>query len=191
MYIYSLLLYVKNTLNPPVEITSKFNGTVLMFDCALNSSIALTSTGYIYSWGDGYYGTLADGSTSDNNIPYNNTIYWGFTTGETLAFLEASYHGIAVTTTGRVLTWGYNDYGQLGDNSQVQAPAPAPIDFPIYTTVDSVVFTEYNAMISVYTPERVGYVFNGWYLDKELTVAYVFGTMPAYDFELYASWVVE
>jgi uncharacterized repeat protein (TIGR02543 family) len=37
-------------------------------------------------------------------------------------------------------------------------------------------------------PERLGYTFEGWYSDEQLTQAYTFTTMPAEDITLYAKW---
>lgn len=37
-------------------------------------------------------------------------------------------------------------------------------------------------------PTRVEYNFNGWYSDVDLTIAYVFGNMPAYNTTAYAKW---
>ena len=36
---------------------------------------------------------------------------------------------------------------------------------------------------------RVGYIFDGWYADEELTSAYSFGNMPAQNLTLYAKWI--
>lgn len=37
-------------------------------------------------------------------------------------------------------------------------------------------------------PLREGYTFSGWYLDEGLTEVYLFSTMPAHDFTVYAKW---
>jgi len=39
-------------------------------------------------------------------------------------------------------------------------------------------------------PTKEGYTFGGWYIDEELTTAYLFTTMPALDITVYAMWVV-
>ncbi len=40
-------------------------------------------------------------------------------------------------------------------------------------------------------PSKKGYIFDGWYLDEELTIEYIFSTMPAENITLYAKWNVE
>jgi uncharacterized repeat protein (TIGR02543 family) len=40
-------------------------------------------------------------------------------------------------------------------------------------------------------PVRHGYTFTGWFSDAGLTTLYVFTTMPASDFTLYAGWLVD
>lgn len=42
-----------------------------------------------------------------------------------------------------------------------------------------------------FVPERVGYSFDGWYLDLELEMSYTGGAMPAHDLILYAKWIEE
>jgi uncharacterized repeat protein (TIGR02543 family) len=37
-------------------------------------------------------------------------------------------------------------------------------------------------------PVKEGYDFSGWYLDEGLTEVYLYSTMPAYDFTVYAKW---
>jgi uncharacterized repeat protein (TIGR02543 family) len=39
-------------------------------------------------------------------------------------------------------------------------------------------------------PQRVGYSFDGWYSDSQLTLKYNFTTMPAQNITLYAKWII-
>lgn len=38
-----------------------------------------------------------------------------------------AFHNLALTAGGRVLTWGMNDYGQLGNGSTTYSTAPRPV----------------------------------------------------------------
>ena len=44
-------------------------------------------------------------------------------------------------------------------------------------------------ILNVYSPQRTGFSFDGWYLDPELTSKYEFGIMPQEDLTLYAKWI--
>jgi uncharacterized repeat protein (TIGR02543 family) len=41
------------------------------------------------------------------------------------------------------------------------------------------------------TPTKQGYIFNGWYADKEFTTPYIFTTMPLHGTTIYAKWEEE
>ena len=49
----------------------------------------------------------------------------------------------------------------------------------------------YGTSVSAPTPPtRSGYVFEGWFIDTELTIPYVFSTMPSQNITLYAKWTL-
>ena len=50
---------------------------------------------------------------------------------------------------------------------------------------------DYNSSITQpETPFKVGYTFDGWFLDKEFKNEYIFSTMPEESITLYAKWVI-
>jgi alpha-tubulin suppressor-like RCC1 family protein len=80
-------------------------------------SILQTSDGKIYSYGRNLQAELGDGSMSQKKaspgsvIDSNNVLL-----GTTVSKISAGYdHSIALTADGRVVTWGGDDKGQLGD----------------------------------------------------------------------------
>ncbi len=87
--------------------------------------IAKDSNGKLYSWGDNDYGQLGDGTTTDSSMPIcisdiENSplrekniidVYGGFTV-------------IAKDSSGKLYTWGENDYGQLGDGTTTNSSMP-------------------------------------------------------------------
>ena len=51
---------------------------------------------------------------------------------------------------------------------------------------------EFEAPISsLVDPVRLGFTFNGWFIDSDYTKAFNYLTMPAHDIEVYALWLVE
>ncbi|XFA98876.1 InlB B-repeat-containing protein [Candidatus Izemoplasma sp. B36] len=55
----------------------------------------------------------------------------------------------------------------------------------------SPIIQNYNtSVIEPAEPTRLGYTFNGWYMDAGLTQSYTFSTMPAQNTTLYAKWTI-
>lgn len=86
-------------------------------------SLAVKTDGSAWAWGYNNYGQLGDGTTTDRNAPVQVTDV------STISAVAASsqYHSAAVTTDGVVWTWGYNNYGQLGDGTTVTRKEPVAI----------------------------------------------------------------
>ena len=81
---------------------------------------ALTSAGAVWCWGYNKYGELGDGGTQDSSVPLAVS---GLDRG--VAAIEAGDdHTCAVMKTGAVMCWGYNEYGQLGDGTQISRAQP-------------------------------------------------------------------
>lgn len=102
----------------------------------LNSAI-ITSEGRLLVWGDNNYGQLGNGQSMGGvNSPLDITSYLTLTTGETVEEVTIGdyYMGI-YTSNNRVLTWGDNTYGQLGNNTTVESSSP--LDISSQFTLDS------------------------------------------------------
>jgi len=80
-------------------------------------TIVTKSDGTVYTWGYNGYGQLGNGNTGtgSNNVPV--AVYTsGVLNGKTITQVADGYgHSIALASDGTVYTWGYNDYGQLGN----------------------------------------------------------------------------
>ncbi len=73
-------------------------------------SLALISDGTVKSWGYNYYGTLGNGSTdTENPVP---TTVPGLT--GVIAVAASGADSYALLSNGTVMSWGNNEYGQLG-----------------------------------------------------------------------------
>lgn len=84
--------------------------------------IAITTSGTLNTWGYGGLYALGNGNIANSNIPVTVNIV-----GET--FVSASAHYImagAVTTTGKVYTWGTNSAGVMGLGLPNNVPVPVP-----------------------------------------------------------------
>ena len=116
----------------PIEITANFGligeETVIIISLGERHSSAVTSEGRILTWGGNNYGQLGDGTIIDQVMPTEITTNFGLIPGETVTSVSLGYlHSSAITSTGRIFTWGYNYYGQLGDGTQVRRYNPTDI----------------------------------------------------------------
>jgi multiple sugar transport system substrate-binding protein len=57
-------------------------------------------------------------------------------------------------------------------------------------SIISSIIASYSQNIDILIPTKVGHTFNGWFMDIEMTQAFNLITMPAYNFTLYAKWVI-
>jgi alpha-tubulin suppressor-like RCC1 family protein len=90
-------------------------------------SLAVTTTGRVYAWGNGSSGQLGNGSASNSSSP-TLVNFTGLLSGETLQHVGAgAYHSFVVTSTGRLFAWGFNGSGQLGDNTIISKNRPTII----------------------------------------------------------------
>jgi len=90
---------------------------------------ALTTTGAVYCWGDNYFGQLGNNSTTNSNVPVQVEGVGGSGLLSGIASIAAGpEHTCAVTTTGAVYCWGYNGYGQLGNNSTTNSNVPVQVE---------------------------------------------------------------
>ncbi len=84
---------------------------------------ALTDQGAAYCWGRNTYGELGNNSTGDQNapVPVSNM------TSGVVSIAGGFYHTCGVTGDGAAKCWGYNNNGQLGDNSTDDSPIPVQV----------------------------------------------------------------
>ena len=84
-------------------------------------SLALGSDGSIWAWGNGPRG---DGTMSYRSPPRNVPGFTG------VVAVTAGAHRAALKSDGSVLTWGFNDSGQIGDGTLAYRLAPALVVGP-------------------------------------------------------------
>ncbi|WP_019030609.1 RCC1 domain-containing protein [Salinispora arenicola] len=99
-------------------------------------SLALTSAGTVFAWGDNSSGQLGDGSTTNRRTP----VAVGLPVGTRVtAVAGGGSHSLAVTSVGTARAWGSNFIGQLGDGSNTNRRTPVDVRLPPGTTVTAVV----------------------------------------------------
>lgn len=84
---------------------------------------ALTVGGQVRCWGWNLWGQVGDGTTTDRASP---TPTVGLA-GRVVALASRSWHTCALTETGRLYCWGFNQFGELGDDSTANAARPVTV----------------------------------------------------------------
>jgi alpha-tubulin suppressor-like RCC1 family protein len=97
----------------PVAVTGLGAGLAVVLSSGGSSNCVVTSGGGAKCWGDNAYGSLGDGTSTNRPTPVAAT---GLTSG-VIAISAGWEHSCAVTTGGRAMCWGANDYGELGDRT--------------------------------------------------------------------------
>jgi alpha-tubulin suppressor-like RCC1 family protein len=88
-------------------------------------SLALTSTGEVYAWGDNQFGQIGNGSSKTMESVPAKLIFQGHSI---IAISCGSLHSMALTENGFVFAWGFNNYGQLGVGNTLNMSKPKLIE---------------------------------------------------------------
>lgn len=94
--------------------TSGLTSGVLAVAAGFSHSCAVTGTGGAKCWGNNSDGQLGDNSTTTRLSAVDVS---GFFDGAATAIATGAFHSCALTAAGGVKCWGFNVYGQLGDDS--------------------------------------------------------------------------
>lgn len=106
----------------PVQIGNDSNW--LKLSVGDSHYLAIKSDGTLWAWGNNYFGQLG--------IPYNPNdnlslpIQVG-TDNDWIDISAASTHSCAIKSNGTLWTWGYNDYGQLGNGTWSENHLPTQV----------------------------------------------------------------
>ncbi len=90
-------------------------------------SLGVMDDGRVFAWGLQQFGALGNGSqdVAGRGTPVPVT---GLGLGSgVVAVAAGSAHSLALTASGAVLAWGYNDAGQLGDGTTVNRATPTAV----------------------------------------------------------------
>ena len=89
-------------------------------------SMAIDSEGNLWSWGKNEYGQLGNISTNQEGEenPFNISQMWS---NKFIQISAGERHSIAIDVEGKLWTWGYNYYGQLGNGTKRNSERPINI----------------------------------------------------------------
>ena len=109
----------------PVQLGTNTNWKSISLN---NSVFAIKTDGSLWSWGINNFGML--GQSLDPSVPLNSPTQIG--TGKWKQVQEGSQSVIGLTVDGRVFCWGYNFYGQLGNNTNIDRSSPVQVGSESY-----------------------------------------------------------
>ncbi len=84
----------------------------------------LTTTGVAYCWGYDYKGQLGDGGARNDSQEPVAVDTSGIGNATFTQLSAGTWHTCGLTTEGLATCWGYNDYGQLGNGTDVDSQSP-------------------------------------------------------------------
>ena len=104
----------------PVDVTSFSSGVSIQL--GNTHTCAIVSGGNVKCWGSDSYGELGDEGSSDSDVPVSA----GVTGAVAIAAGGDGYynHTCAIVAGGKVVCWGANTYGELGDGTNTDNPSP-------------------------------------------------------------------
>jgi alpha-tubulin suppressor-like RCC1 family protein len=118
--------------NIPIDITNKFRvleqDNIQKISLGSSHSGMLTSSGRIFMWGRNVYGQLGDGSANSKSLPTEITENVTLNTNEKILDLVLGWgHSSITTSSNRIFMWGFNQFGQLGNQTNEDTRIPIDI----------------------------------------------------------------
>jgi alpha-tubulin suppressor-like RCC1 family protein len=151
----------------PVRVRLPAGTRVTAIAAGCSQSLALTSTGQVLTWGDDAYGELGDGKTTQSDVPVEVKLPAGT---KVTAISGGGHHGLVLTSTGRVLVWGDNATGQLGDGSTTPSDVPVEVKLPAGTKVIAISGGAHHSLALTSTGQVLAWGENGGQLGDGNTV---------------------
>jgi alpha-tubulin suppressor-like RCC1 family protein len=144
----------------PVAVSLPLGTTVTAIASGYYHSMAVTSTGQVLAWGENAFGALGNGATTNSSTPVAVSLAAGTTV---TAIAAGGRHSLAVTSTGQVLAWGRNDFGQLGNGTTTQSSTPVAVTLASRTAVTAIAGGSNHSLALTSTGQALawGYNLNG------------------------------
>jgi alpha-tubulin suppressor-like RCC1 family protein len=121
--------------NLPVQVKLPAGVKITTVRAGGNFALALSSTGTVYAWGANGVGQLGNGSTTNRHLPVQVRLPKGV---KVTSISAGRRSALAITKAGRLLSWGGNASGQLGNGSTRARHKPGYVRLPKHTKVTQI-----------------------------------------------------
>jgi alpha-tubulin suppressor-like RCC1 family protein len=111
--------------NIPTDVTGLDSGVAaITAGAGASHTCALLDTGAVKCWGYNLHGELGDNNAgTDSDVPVDVV---GLSAGG-YAIATGTFHTCATTEAGAVKCWGFNPFGQVGDDTMVDKDIPTDV----------------------------------------------------------------
>ncbi len=117
----------------PVKVKLPRGAKVTAVSTGRDHTLAVTSTGAVLAWGYNLNGELGDGKIKNRDVPVKVKLPRHT---KAVAVAAGCDHSLALTSAGRVLAWGLNLDGELGDGQMNDGShVPVKVKLPRHTKV--------------------------------------------------------
>jgi len=120
---------VNSTVPVMVNQTGVLAGTTISAIAAGgNHNLALCSDGTVVAWGSNAYGQLGNYSAVNSSVPVAVNLAGVLAGKPVTAIAAGANHSLALCADGTLVAWGYDNNGQLGNNSLLDSYMPVAVN---------------------------------------------------------------
>ncbi|RLN96461.1 hypothetical protein BBJ28_00010026, partial [Nothophytophthora sp. Chile5] len=115
--------------------------------CGLYHTVAITAGGEVYAFGKNDYGQLGVGHVRNVKMPTLVKASIGESDEKIVAVSCGYYHTVTISERGKLVTWGRNDYGQLGIGSKDHKNSAQYVPLPLSSKIKAASCGCYHTLI--------------------------------------------
>ncbi len=149
----------------PVKVSLPAGVSATAAAAGEDHSLAIGSDGKLYAWGSNVDGQLGRGNTTSSSTPIVVSMPAGVTA---TAISAGEDHSVALGSDGNVYDWGFNGFGQLGNNTTTNELTPVKAMLPAGVTATAVAAGQYmtealgsNGLVYTWGDGAMGELGNG------------------------------
>ena len=127
----------------------------------ISSTAAIRSDGKLFTWGSNVVGELGDTTTISRSSPVQiGSLNWSTIIMSTKGDNAGAYTTTGgIRTDGTLWTWGYNAYGQMGNNNAISTSSPVLVGNSAWTQIAFYAGTYVGGDYAMYGINATGYLY--------------------------------